>query len=338
MVMAPRIGIVSISGDLHPRAVARAIAKQRSDAVVHVFDVSSLPDRPGCVSVHQSQMHATLQDETGAHVELSTLDAVWWRRHSLAAAAKLPEHRLEAELVQRDTQAFIEGAFLSSFQGAWINHPASARHAENKLIQLATAARLGLRVADTIFTNDCSAVHRFQSANDQAVVKCISGVPGVSLTTQLLTTALASDKDAISASPACYQRLIGGNQHLRILLVGPYVQATLSLSYLVDSRIDEHIRYVPYQVPKEIVLQLRELLNCLGLAMGVVDMKIDDRGNFYFLELNQQGQILATDVQAGTSMCEVVSRYLLETATRNLTLRIWTPPQQQEPDRLGTLG
>ncbi len=321
MTTAPRIGIVSISGDLHLRAVVRAIARQRCDALVYVFDVASLATHPGCFSITDSQVHATLMDERGAHVDLSTLDAIWWRRHSLTFAASASEDASHLQLIQRDTQTFIEGAFLSSFRGAWVNHPVSAKNAENKLVQLAAAAQLGIRIPETTFTNDRSVVQRLQQRADGTVVKCISGVPSISLTTQLLTAELVADSSSIAASPACYQQLISGDRHLRILIAGDHCEAALSLSSQIDSRIDERAQYSSYEVPKEVASQLKKLLSHLGLSMGVVDMKIDDCGHFYFLELNQQGQILATDVQAGTSMCEVVSSHLLEVATRNLTLR-----------------
>lgn len=75
----------------------------------------------------------------------------------------------------------------------------------------------------------------------------------------------------------------------------------------------------------EVVTVLRHFLNWLDLSMGVIDLKVDRLGHPHFLEVNQQGQFLWMDVTAGTSMCSIVARHLLDAADGTSDVERSTP-------------
>ena len=49
-------------------------------------------------------------------------------------------------------------------------------------------------------------------------------------------------------------------------------------------------RMIPYILPNEITAQLSELFKLIGLNTGSVDLLVDEKDNFYFLEINPVGQ------------------------------------------------
>lgn len=49
-------------------------------------------------------------------------------------------------------------------------------------------------------------------------------------------------------------------------------------------------RMVPYQLPNDIGLRIRQLMKRLNLESGSIDMIVDDNDDYYFLEVNPVGQ------------------------------------------------
>ena len=96
--------------------------------------------------------------------ELEGLRSIWYRSPTA--------YRFPGELSPAERQhAFMEAKFglggtLASLDVLWVNHPNRAA-AAYKPLQLATAARCGLRVPNTLITNEPAAVRRFAAGARQ---------------------------------------------------------------------------------------------------------------------------------------------------------------------------
>jgi hypothetical protein len=317
--MNPKIGIVTYRGDLHAEAVLRSIQKICPEASVHIFEVDALCDNLGFLSFLEKKAIARLTDKYLHDVSLDELHAVWWRRSSFPQLSTEAEPNTdESHLINRDSQAFIEGIFLTIFRGAWVNHPYAARQAENKLVQIFSAQKIGLAVPATVFTNCRIQVEAFAREVGHCVVKSIAGVPGKSLLTKELNEALANEDVDISASPACFQKRIDGVTHLRILVTGSECVCARITSIQLDSREDAHKKIEKYQIPIELKQKLRLLLDELQLSMGIFDLKIDEAQKVHFFEVNQQGQFLYLDAIADCRFVDTMSRHLIAVSQKEV--------------------
>lgn len=314
--MLPRVGIVSFAGDLHVKAIENSIKALDAEVIVHVFEVDNLAAYPGFFECSLGGCKAVLTDRDSIEVDIGDLCVVWWRRASFPQKNTLgdPESP-DSKIINRDSYAFVEGLFLTSFFGEWVNHPLSARAAENKLIQIACARSAGLCIPETIFTNHYGRIQKAQSEEGEYIVKTIAGLPGKSLLTQRLSSELL-ESAGVSESPACYQSMVVGGTHLRVLVAGMSYAAAKIESFEVDSRSDAFSITTPTDIDPDLIRKLTLVLSGLNLSMGIFDLKIDKHAVPNFLEANQQGQFLYLDVMAGCSFVPTVARYLMSAARR----------------------
>lgn len=313
--MRPCIGIVTFQSDMHAVAVANAIARLDPTVEVHVFEVDALDSSPGALFISGTNTEdAFLHDSNKNKVLLSTLSLVWWRRTTFPQRVSVGFTDDDAALINRDSQAFIEALFTLRVSGGWVNHPWHARRAESKPLQMLVAQEAGMSIPETVVTNDPTEVAKLVSAEGAYVVKSLAGLPGKSLLTQRLVPELITDPGSIEISPACYQRYIEGNQHIRILAFGTECIGAIYSSSQIDSRVDICSGHKCFDVPDGLKNSLHKVLRRLELAMGVFDLKVDMSGRYCFLEVNQQGQFLYLDAITDASLIEKFATFLLREA------------------------
>ena len=78
----------------------------------------------------------------------------------------------------------------------------------------------------------------------------------------------------------------------------------------IDIRLDMGAKIEPFCLPKEIESSLLEFMKRLGLVFGAIDMKIDDKGNYFFLEVNPAGQWIYIEMETGQPITECISAWL----------------------------
>jgi glutathione synthase/RimK-type ligase-like ATP-grasp enzyme len=251
-------------------------------------------------------------DSFGARVDLASLDVIWWRRSHFPqiAAKSLAEPPDAAELINRDSQAFIEGLFLTNANAAWINHPLHAAAAENKLVQLDAAARAGLSIPETLIGNRPEEIISFVRSHPRVIVKTVRGLLGRPLLTREVRAEDLADPEPLLLAPAIYQRYVEGSEHLRVLAFSEHCLGAAFTSHDVDSRTDLTVPIRPVEIDAELGGKIRKTLDLLQLRMGVVDLKVRSDGEPVFLEVNQQGQFLFLDAVSSGSFLAPFADYL----------------------------
>lgn len=318
-MIAKKIGVVAPLEDLHAQAV-RHIAEKNGNCIFHFCSdaVSDLPStaRFGC----EERMPSQLIDSTGTQHSIDEFSTLWWRRPYAAQRVIELAHssRDESEVINNSARLHLEGLFRTGFRGRFINDPSAAQRAEHKLVQLHSAEAIGLRIPQTISTNDYDVVQSFfeQVAGD-AIVKSHFNSATLQIKTSRLTRDMLANEASVRISPCIYQKFIPGTEHLRVVALKDRHQAVRFLSDEVDSRIDLSHRATPYILDANLEHKVFALLNELNLDFGVLDFKRDVSGALYFLEINQQGQFAFLDAVAGTSCLPMVTEFLLSSGPRD---------------------
>ncbi len=184
----------------------------------------------------------------------------------------------------------------------WLNHPAAIARAEYKPLQLQAAARSGLRVPETLLTNDPDAARRFADRLDGRVVyKSLSGqlISADGEFKAIYTTPLPpSDQghpDVALTAHLFQQQIIDKTYEVRLTVAGDRLFAaaihTGSGSAPLDWRRDyANLAYTPIDVPDGVADGVPSLMHMLDLRFGALDFAVTATGQWWFLEVNPNGQ------------------------------------------------
>ena len=176
----------------------------------------------------------------------------------------------------------------------WVNNPLNSRLASYKVWQLLVALKVGLKIPDTLITNNVRAFKPFDKTHPSLVGKVVNATPTTSpkrlVPTRLVDSVLRSNLNALRLAPVQFQERIMKDSDVRVNVVGEKVFATSILSKHVDMRLDlEKSEHQPHELPEKVRLACLELCENLGLRFGAIDL-LAAKGEYYFLEVNPNGK------------------------------------------------
>jgi glutathione synthase/RimK-type ligase-like ATP-grasp enzyme len=241
--------------------------------------------------------------------------AVWWRRPRPPSLHDAVVDLDRFAFAWREAQEALAGAFLS-LRCRWVNHPEREAAAAHKPWQLALAARLGLPVPRSCVTSDPAAARAFLASlrSRPAVVKALQATPADWRPTRLVGPALRKDLPLLRRAPALLQEYVAGVD-VRVTAVGRSLFAAAIDARATGSPEDfrpvfDESPVAPARLPADLARRLRALLRALGLAFAAVDLRRDEAGGWYFLEVNPAGQWLFVERRTGQRITEAVARLL----------------------------
>lgn len=254
-------------------------------------------------------------------VDFETVRSVWYRH---PGPSKRPEGLSEDE--SRFAAVEVRSALAGMYQLSecfWVNHPDRIRIAESKPLQLKLAAELGFRIPRTLVTNDPEEVRRFSAANPGGIIyKPLNS--GFILSRQRLcyTRSLSARDleqiDLIRNAPGIFQENIRKKVELRVTIIGEQVFATeIHSQALAEGKDDwrqanvEALPHFPHTLPKEIEDFCKAFLDRCGLVYGAMDMIVDPRGEYVFLENNPSGQFGWIEGKTGVPLTATLAKMLI---------------------------
>jgi hypothetical protein len=334
-----QVAILTRSHDFHAYAV-RQVLRTR-DAECWIIETDRLAGVGGMSWPLSGEIEtATLRDVDGQFVRVRDLDLVWWRR--LTGDPQLPESLIDdsaRDLVTRDCRATMLGIMFTEFRGAWISNPEATRRAENKLVQLRAAQHEGVKIPQTLISQNPELIRDFCTRLDyQVIVKAVAGTWKTPLMTGRIEQSMLTSDIALSLSPAIYQELVPGTRHLRICCFGEEVRAVLLETERLDWRYPLDARATPYRLDRTITGTLTRIIQRLGLRMGIVDMKLNDDNEPVWLEVNTQGQFLFLEEMCGIELLYPFVDFLSrEATTHNLMPKLDDGQAKVEGQREGVV-
>ncbi|MCY9787054.1 ATP-grasp ribosomal peptide maturase [Nocardiopsis sp. EMB25] len=233
-------------------------------------------------------------------LDLESVRGVYYRRPSqftLAEGMSGPEQRW----AYREARMGFGGVLLS-LDCLWINRPARMSAAEYKPVQLATAARCGLRVPRTIITSVPEhAADWARSIPGPVVYKPLGGAFHVEggrtriVYANRITDIEELRDSALSLTAHCFQQWVDKDHEVRVTVVGTRlfavaIHATSEAAY-VDWRTDyaSH-RYEVVEVPDAVRGGLERYMQAFGLTYGAADFIVSPGGSWTLLEVNPNGE------------------------------------------------
>ncbi len=309
MGSGPHVGIVTVTDDFHAEIVGDRI--RRAGGTTSIIPIDTVPSYGGITWSPDDQYPGCIATAGGTRVRPRDLDVIWWRRNgvpNVPSEVRDPDAR---RVVARNCHATAWGLFTTAFSGTWVSHPNATSSAENKLVQLAAAARAGLRLPRTLVSQDPGDIRLFLAECDgQVVAKTIAGAVDLPLRTGRIDAEMLDDDRSLSVCPTIYQEYVPGTRHLRVCTFGSRAYTVLLESDALDWRDLHDVRATRVELDEELLARLQALTSSLGLRMGIFDLKLPDEGEPVWLEVNPQGQFLFLEALCGIPLAQYAADFL----------------------------
>jgi len=236
-------------------------------------------------------------------------DAVWVRR------PEQPESNpntaeADKKFASLEYRSFYNSIayMLEKFPVFCINKFSASRAIIQKAVQLQLARKCGLKIPATLMSNSPGAVRNFFARGDRTICKGFTphvwqkeGQRSVAITEtfELTGEQLPSD-EVLTYAPAIYQELVKKDFDVRMVLMGNqiYSYALTNAKKALDWRQDAgfgHVAVDPIPTPPEVEQGVRDFSRQSGICFGSLDFGVDSQGQWWFLEINEQGQFLWLD-------------------------------------------
>lgn len=291
------------------QAIVVKLALEELGHQVRLLFTADFPSKQKNIISIDNDHYAWISQDDYQNDDQNDYDVVWWRRARLPFIPKKIVHPRDRAFVIRETKLFFESLTSNMAPKAWwVNPKESARTANFKLLQLELAKRCGLKIPDTLCTNDPKAIMTFIKDNLETGIIYKPLCVGLWIEkdkAKLIYTTNVGLKDLpseamLQAVPGIYQKEVKKSYELRVTCFGDYLVAAKIHSQmhpegLKDWRAIPKMKEVliePYELPQEIQNKIRLLMHQLGIVFGCIDFIVSDQGEYIFLEVNEQGQFL----------------------------------------------
>lgn len=294
--------VVSYPGEEHTDAVCARLAA--AGEPVHRLNLADFPARLPLACAWTSQAAPALRLLGAEPIDLTVVDAVWWRRvqpFEIDPGVGPADRR---QFVHSETEQAVLG-MLDSIDAPWINPRLADDAAHRKPLQWTQAAAVGLTLPPTCVTTAPDEARAFCAAHHSAGVVFKPFLASIAdwRETRLVEAEDLARLELVRLSPVIFQRRIQGVD-LRVTVIGEALFAAeidaRDSSYPVDMRMvigEAKIRAV--DLPPVLSQRLLALMRRLGLVYGAIDLKQDEHGDYYFLEVNPAGQWQFVESRAG---------------------------------------
>ncbi|QIS04725.1 hypothetical protein F5X71_22480 [Nocardia brasiliensis] len=302
--------IVSESDDLHATAMAATLREFHGLSAIQL-DLRDFPRESGSFRLDRYGTARSVSHLIG----LDDVRSVWWRRpHPTQPPAGVRVS--DNDFRQAECDGFIQG-LLWSIPAHWVNDPGADRTAARKIVQLETALRAGFAVPETLITNDPDEARSFAESRPGPVVYKRTGTSRAEFAETRIITEQDYDRlTGIRAAPTTFQDYVDAECDLRVVWVDG-VEWTVRIDSQagvgrVDSRLDTSVDFVPEHLPASVSKSLATLMGALGLSFGVLDIRLGLDGEYYFLEVNPQGQFAYLEIKTGLPIFRSLANLLVD--------------------------
>jgi hypothetical protein len=246
------------------------------------------------------------------------VDCIWYRRPEQLKDSRFDDSP-ESRYTRSEWTEFIECFFAHVPIARWMNHPSRNALASRKLEQLTTAIELGFRIPDTLATQEPDELKQFYSSHSgQVIIKPLSNGyierKGDECDSLIYTNRLTEnhlDKlDDLKVCPALFQQYILKQSDVRITVVDSDIHAVklCAADASGEQRCDirrnnmSDVAYELIALPNNVEDCVRKLMRHYDLRFAAIDMAVSITGEWYFFEVNPNGQWAWLDLSAGTNI------------------------------------
>jgi ATP-GRASP peptide maturase of grasp-with-spasm system len=263
-------------------------------------------------------------------IHMQEITSVWYRRGSFRVKCDSPA---SAEIYP-DINAMFNQFYRREINGLsdFVNYILMKKKnlnnelfsTVNKLVVLNVAIKVGLTVPESIVTTKKAILLDFMRKHKQVITK--SAIGGLffdneeycfNVYTELVTSEMI-DLYSNTFSPSFFQEFIAKQFEIRVFYLEEecYSMAIFSQANSqtqIDFRHydkEKPNRSVPFELPPDIKTKIIQLMKCLHINSGSLDIIYGTDKNFYFLEINPIGQFGMVSYPCNYYLEKKIAEYL----------------------------
>lgn len=241
-------------------------------------------------------------------ISLSKVTSFWYRRGKLTLS--LPKSRFVSEISEQIRNHLMEEFsdlenFFYTYLGKLAHIGTFHTRNVNKSEVLYEAKKVGLNIPITLITNNKADLKGVFQSN--YITKGISKVFIPEIENEgYITYTVGLDNKKIPSSffPSLFQDHIEKEADIRVFyLCGKFYSMAIRSQENIQTKTDfrkydrvNPNRCVPFKLPLEIEDKLGVLMQKVNLETGSIDLILDKKGSFFFLEINPVGQFGMTSI------------------------------------------
>lgn len=224
------------------------------------------------------------------------LKAIYYRAPIYLRDIYQPYLSEEQQLYRTQWAAFVRN--LTVFEDVfWMNNPISTFKAENKLLQLKYAQKIGFLCPCTVIANN-GLVEGIKDEKDYIVKSLDTAVLRIEDKEAFVYSNVVKGREikaaSLNISPVVIQDYIYPKTDIRVTVVGNTI---FGVKIVKDNRgvegdwrkMKDDLDFIPIHMPDDINEKCIQLVKMLGLTFGAIDL-IESNGQFYFIEINPTGE------------------------------------------------
>ncbi|WKZ32803.1 MAG: hypothetical protein QY316_12990 [Thermodesulfobacteriota bacterium] len=258
-----------------------------------------------------------LQTPNNKIIPFSDIQSIWYRRPILPDFNKFRLEKGVEDFCTKESFAALEGAW-TLLDCNWVSNPFNIRKAEIKPFQLSVASEIGFKIPKTLISNDSELIKNFYLKNNKctivkpiktSVVKKVAG-EDIIFTSSVQDFAIEKVSKCIPI-PSIFQERLPKKYDIRVTVIGEQVFPVEIHSQdfrdsMVDWRQGENpkIKHLRHELPKDISDKCLQLNKRLGLKFSAIDFVFTPNGDYYFLEINPNGQWAWIEERTGYKLTE----------------------------------
>lgn len=263
------------------------------------------------ININQDEVEI-IDLESKNNITSSEIHSVYYRNITFPSLSDY--NPLYHGLMKSEIMAIIKGIAESVGTRA-LTRPSTLARADNKIVQLLLAKKVGFVTPKSLITNDDMQANGFIEDSNFKIVKPIScGKILHSGGMEIIQTNMIEEKkvEGLEKSPAYFQDYIGKKYELRVTVIN---QVIFPVKIISNDPIDwrsfnNEISYSIDVVSKDIQEKILLMMDELNIKFAAFDFIIDCNDNYVFLELNANGQWQWLEQELGIPISEEIINYL----------------------------
>ncbi|HXU28068.1 MAG TPA: hypothetical protein VN698_12630 [Bacteroidia bacterium] len=252
---------------------------------------------------------------------ITNFHSVWFRRTKLPDLDDIKDLQERAYIIN-EFDALLTNFYYTIKADKWLSFPENIYKAENKVYQLKIASTIGFKIPDTLVTNNIIELQAFcKRCNYDVIIKPLShGRIAYEEETKLIYTNKLKKEhienlNSFSLTPSIFQKNIEKEYEIRVTMVGNKVfSAKVNSQENEETKIDwrrKKLTFSSYILPHNIEVLCIDLLKKLDISFGAIDLIKSIDGEYYFLEINPNGQWAWIEIDTKAKISDAIIDYLL---------------------------
>ncbi len=261
---------------------------------------------------------------------LNDVTAVWLRRPTLATQELFSQVDPIYEKFSMNSVRLHVRQLYAQFQDAlWISDANAIQKAELKTHQIVQAAKADFNIPLTLHTSSPQAAQAFLQKHKRTIIKSstaeapVVGDDVLVFFSSVVERGRKVDLSHLKFAPAIFQQAIDVGCELRLTVVGEKVFPAVigpkntpgNRGSVRDWRVEAYKNNLSIEafddLPKDIRDKCVNLVKNMGLKYGAIDMIVDTRGKYWFLEINPNGLWAFVEEASGLPIGKAIAELMM---------------------------